>query len=244
MRAIWNHILSTGGSDPRFGPDERPLSVVRTRAARRMRLSVDPRTGTIRLTLPPRAPLCSAIAWAEEHRPWIEGQLGKLPQGAPLVPGGTVRLGDDILTIDWAEGRPRTARREGDRLIAGGPLDALNGRLLRWLQRQALETLAAETGHYAGRAGVTIGRVGIGDPRSRWGSCAASGDIRYSWRLIMAPAFVRRATVAHEVAHRVHMNHGPRFHALVAELFEADPTPARAWLRAHGAALHWVGRGS
>ena len=104
--------------------------------------------------------------------------------------------------------------------------------------------LTRETGEFAALAGVTVGRVAIGDARGRWGSCAQDGAIRYSWRLILAPAWVRRATVAHEVAHRVHMNHGAAFHALVAALLGADPAPARAWLRANGAALHWVGRSS
>jgi predicted metal-dependent hydrolase len=236
--------LSTGRSEPRFGPDQRPLNVVRMPAARRMRLSVDPRTGTIRLSLPKRTLLRAAYAWAEEQRPWIESQLVKLPASAPFVPGGTVPLGDEVLSIDWAADRPRTVRRDGDRLLVGGPLEAMPGRVQRWLQRQALDMLTDETRHFAARAGVTVGRIGIGDPRSRWGSCAADGDIRYSWRLILAPVFVRRATVAHEVAHRVHMNHGPAFHALVAQLLEADPAPARAWLKANGAALHWIGRGS
>ena len=102
--------------------------------------------------------------------------------------------------------------------------------------------LSEETREFAEKAGVSVPSVGVGDPVSRWGSCAASGAIRYSWRLILAPAFVRRATVAHEVAHRIHMNHSPRFHALVAELLESDPAPARRWLRAHGSALHWFGR--
>ena len=76
---------------------------------------------------------------------------------------------------------------------------------------------------------------------SRWGSCSAAGAIRYSWRLILAPEFVRRATVAHEVAHLVHLNHGPDFHALVERLLGADPRPARAWLKREGAALHRIG---
>ena len=50
----------------------------------------------------------------------------------------------------------------------------------------------------------------------------------------MAPDFVRRATVAHEVAHLVHMNHGPNFHALVESLLGEDPRPARLWLRREG----------
>ena len=59
----------------------------------------------------------------------------------------------------------------------------------------------------------------------------------------MAPDFVRRATVAHEVAHLVHMNHGPDFHALVEALLGTDPAPARRWLRREGAALHRIGQG-
>ena len=55
---------------------------------------------------------------------------------------------------------------------------------------------------------------------------------------------MRRATAAHEVAHRVHMNHSAAFHALVATLYGRDPAAERAWLRRHGASLHWFGRGS
>ena len=244
MPAIWNPTLSTASCEFRLGADIRPLLVVRSRAARRMRLSVDPRNGAIRLSLPARAGLKAALLWVEDQRPWIERQLGRLPQPRPIAPGATIMVGDDALTVDWAAERPRAVRREGDRLIAGGPEDALAGRILRWLRREALAVLAEDSRRFAEQAGVTLGRIGVGDPRSRWGSCASSGDIRYSWRLIMAPVFVRRATVAHEVAHRIHMNHGPAFHELVAELLGADPAPARSWLRTHGAALHWVGRGS
>ena len=113
---------------------------------------------------------------------------------------------------------------------------------MRRLKAQALETLDRETRELAAKAGVPCVRVGIGDPVSRWGSCSSSGTIRYSWRLIMAPEFVRHATVAHEVAHLVHLDHSPRFHALVETLLGADPKPARLWLRREGAALHRVGR--
>jgi predicted metal-dependent hydrolase len=59
--------------------------------------------------------------------------------------------------------------------------------------------------------------------------------------LILAPDEALRYVVAHEVAHLVHLNHGPDFHALVAEIFGADPRPARAWLKREGAALHLIG---
>jgi predicted metal-dependent hydrolase len=144
--------------------------------------------------------------------------------------------------VDWSPGRSRIVKLEDGRIVAGGPSEGLEARILRWLKRHALDVLARETAEYAASAGVTVTRIGIGDPLTRWGSCSSSGAIRYSWRLILAPDHVRRATVAHEVAHRVHMHHGPEFHALVAQLFEADPKPARDWLRTHGASLHRIGR--
>jgi predicted metal-dependent hydrolase len=115
-------------------------------------------------------------------------------------------------------------------------------RLLRWMRAEAKAVLDAETRAIAGAANIEVAEVSVGDPRARWGSCSSNGNIRYSWRLILMPDHVRRSIVAHEVAHRVHMDHSRAFHRLEAELFGADPRTARAWLRAHGARLHWFGR--
>ncbi|MCW3834877.1 M48 family metallopeptidase [Sphingomonas canadensis] len=209
-----------------------------------MRLSVDPRDGRVRLTLPARASLRSALAWAEEKRGWIAEQRARIAAPRPFAPGARIPFGDVELALAWSEAGPRTPRREGDALICGGPREGFERRIERWFKREALALLSAETTEFADRAGVRVASVGIGDPRSRWGSCASSGAIRYSWRLVMAPEYVRRATVAHEVAHRVHMNHGAAFHRLVELLLESDPAPARTWLRRNGAALHRIGRHS
>ncbi|WP_413247067.1 M48 family metallopeptidase [Sphingomonas sp. 1P06PA] len=219
-----------------------PIVIRRIANARTMRLVIDPRDGQVRLTLPPRAGLRAAVAWVESKRDWIEAELARVPIARPFAPDARFPLGGSEATIDWAATHPRTPRLDGDRLIVGGPLDALNMRVVRWLRARALSLLDAETRAYADDAAVVVGAVTIGDARGRWGSCAASGDIRYSWRLILAPAAVRRATVAHEVAHRLHMDHSPAFHAAAARLFGRDPVAERAWLRAHGASLHWWGR--
>jgi predicted metal-dependent hydrolase len=207
-----------------------------------MRLAVDPRDGRVRLTLPPRASLKKGLAWAEQQSGWIAAQQARLPDTVPLAPGARFSFSGREIVIESVPAGPRTPRLENGLLICGGPREGLERRVERWLRAEALRVLSAETAEYAERAGVVVTRVSIGDPRGRWGSCASSGAIRYSWRLILAPDFVRRATVAHEVAHRIHMNHSPAFHRLVAELYEADPTPAREWLRRNGSALHWVGR--
>lgn len=220
------------------------VEVVRNARARRARLSVDSATGRVRLVLPARAPLKKALAWAEGKADWIAEQRARLPQAAPFAPGSTLPFGDTELTIAWDATAPRTIKRDGDVLRCGGTLDGLSRRVTAWLKRQALRVLSAETAEFAARAGVGVTKVAIGDPKTRWGSCASSGTIRYSWRLILMPDFVRRSTVAHEVAHRLHMNHSVHFYRVVALLDERDPDESRRWLRANGAALHWFGRES
>ena len=220
------------------------IVIVRHPRARRAKLSVDPVSGEVRLTLSLRAPVAPALRWAEEHRPWIDEQRARLPVAKPFLPGTELIVAGEVLMIIWEAALPRRVVRTPGQLICGGPLDTLSRRVTAWLRHEALTLMSAETAEFANRLGVIVKGVAVGDPRGRWGSCSASGTIRYSWRLILAPGRVRRATVAHEVAHRVEMNHGPQFHALVEQLIGSDAAISRAWLRRHGAELHWFGRDS
>ena len=239
-----NITLSTASSDLVFsgGGHSRQLTVRRSALARKMRLAVDPRDGAVRLTLPRRAALGPALKWAESQRAWVERALAKLPAHETLGPGSVIPFEGRELLIDWRPDGSRVVKLDGDRLVVGGPEEMVKARVLRWLRAEAGRKLDAETRAAAARAGVTVGRVRIGDPRSRWGSCSSSGDIAYSWRLILMPPAVREATVVHEVAHRLHMHHGPEFHDEVRKLLGRDPKTERAWLKAHGAAMQRVGR--
>lgn len=225
------------------GGRSRPLIVKRMAQARRMRLSVDPRDGGVRLVVPTRTSLRAALSWVEQHRDWVEKALEALPDARPIAHGTIIEVDGVALTIEVADAG-RGVKRIGDRLVVGPPEELLTSRVVRWLKKQALERLDAETRRVAALAGVSVAAVAVGDPRARWGSCSSSGDIRYSWRLILAPRSVLEATVAHEVAHRLHMDHSAAFHAAVERLLGRDPTPERGWLRTHGRDLYWLGRGA
>ena len=220
------------------------IEVVRHPRARRMKLSVDNATGQIRLTLQPRASARDGLRWAEGQQAWIAAALERRPAGVPFEPGAHILYLGEEIALGWDSGFPRTPVLDDGQLIAGGPREGYERRIERWLRRQALDVMSAETADLAKAAGVSVSKVAVGDPKGRWGSCAASGVIRYSWRLILAPPEVRRATVAHEVAHRVHMNHSAAFHAVVRQLYGREPTRERAWLRANALRLHSFGRTS
>ena len=234
--------MSSRDSSADSGTRKWPIKVTRHARAKTLRLRVDPRDGTVHLTIPPRASERKALAWAELQRDWIKAAVESAGPAEPLAHGSVVPLRGKDHVLAWQAGTSRTVRVEKSRIVAGGPEDLFAQRILRWLRAEAARLLDEETQEFAARAKVKIIRTGIGDPVSRWGSCSADGVIRYSWRLILAPDFVRRATVAHEVAHRIHMDHSPAFHALVARLLGKNPDPARLWLRRHGASLQRFGR--
>jgi predicted metal-dependent hydrolase len=240
MPVISSITLSIAFSEPSFSG--RKLEVRRSPRARRMRLAVDPRDGVVRLTLPRRVALAAGFEWAESQRGWIESAIAALPARAPIGPGAELLFEGRPVRVDWAPEHPRTVRIEADRLIVGGPEELIGARILRWLRAEARRTLETETRLLAERSAIAVGRIRVGDPRTRWGSCSATGDIAYSWRLLLAPPAVREATIAHELAHRRHMHHGPEFHAEVVRLLGREPKAERAWLRANAARLQAIGR--
>jgi predicted metal-dependent hydrolase len=91
---------------------------------------------------------------------------------------------------------------------------------------------------YCAAAGLAPVPVSLSRAQRRWGSCSDRHRIRINWRLVQAPDFVRRSVVAHEVAHLVHFDHSPAFHALLARIFEGEIQAADRWLKEHGRGLY------
>lgn len=223
------------------GGEAVPLKILRHPRARAYRLRVD-RDGAVRLTCPARGSQRRAIEWARQQSEWIAAELARRhAAGCRLADGATFPLDGTDCRIVATAGPGRRIMLEQGQLIVGGPAEHVGPRVLRWLKSRARVALSEETMRLARQHGLPLGRVSIGDPAGRWGSCTARGDIRYSWRLIMAPPEVRISTVAHEVAHLRHMDHSPAFHAFHRLICPSDTVAARAWLRSNGAALHAVG---
>jgi len=207
-----------------------------------MRLRLDEARERLTLTYPQRMSRRVALEWAQRQADWVEAQLAELQPGEPLQPASTIPFEGRTIQLYWGEHLPRTPRLADDRLSCGGPKEAFAARIERYLRSHARVRLSDETADAARRAAVSVRSVAIGDASSRWGSCSASGAIRYNWRLILAPPHVLRWVVAHEVAHRRHMDHGPAFRTLEVELYGGDVRAARAELRALGPRLKRVGR--
>jgi predicted metal-dependent hydrolase len=109
-----------------------------------------------------------------------------------------------------------------------------------FLKALAKRELTARALTQAPQVDRVVKRVTVRDTVSRWGSCARGGNLSFSWRLIFAPESVIDYVVAHEIAHLVEMNHGPRFWRLVEKLHPA-PKAQRLWLNRHRLRLMRIG---
>ena len=219
----------------RIGDPAIEIRLRRNARARRMVLRVAQAGRGPTLTLPPGVPLAQARAFLSDHEAWLRRHLAARPGGEPLEEGALLPFGDGTLTIRSAHGA--RVRRVGDTLCVPEPLSRHGPRIAAWLREEARRACVAGVERHAARLGVRHGRISLRDPRSRWGSCTATGDLMFSWRLILAPAAVLDYVVAHEVAHLVELNHSPRFWAVV-KLVCPDYAGPRDWLRRNGAALH------
>ncbi len=208
----------------------------RSQRARRVSLRIDPCGGAVVVTLPMRAARGAGVALLMNNADWVADRLARLPETVPFVDGALVPI----------DGRPHRIRHmpsarggawvECDELRVSGAPEFLRRRVLDFMRHEARRRLAALVAAKAARIGAMPRRLSVKDTRTRWGSCASDGSLAFSWRLVMAPAFVQDYVAAHEVAHLRHMNHGKRFWLLVARLTpHADE--AIAWLRSDGSRL-------
>ncbi|WP_288048998.1 M48 family metallopeptidase [Acidiphilium sp.] len=218
--------------------------------ARRVSLRIDPRGGGVVVTLPARAGRRAGMALLMTHADWVAERIAALPRAVAFADGAEIPIDGVAHRIrHLPKGDPNGDNPSGARgsaWVAAGTLYVTGG--TEFLTRRVGDFLRAEAGRRLTALAVAKAamierrpaRIAVKDTRTRWGSCARDGVLSFSWRLVMAPPFVQDYVAAHEVAHLRHMDHGPRFWALVETL-----TPWRAegmrWLTGEGARLLRIG---
>ncbi len=199
-----------------------------------MSLRISRLDGKVTLTLPKRAPLRAALAFAEERAGWIRSHLAEIAPAVPVELGTVLPVEGRALRV--VPGR-RSALRAAEGEIAIAERAAPGAAVAGLLKVLARERLTAASDRYAAALGYPYARLTLRDTRSRWGSCSTTGGLNYSWRLILAPPEVLDYVAAHEVAHLKEMNHSDRYWAVVADLCPGYAAP-RLWLRDNGQDLH------
>lgn len=225
-----------------------PLRLQVNPRARRVCLRVDAARGEAVAVAPSAAALARAVTFARQRQAWLAERLARIAPPRRLAAGEVVTIFGAPWRLEPDGRHPRLTRAADGgpaRLGGCGQGDVDPGLVARLVKREAAAVFAARAAIHCQGLGVARPPIFVTDAKTRWGSCSPARPgrgavIRLSWRLALAPFAVADYVVAHECAHLIEANHGPRFWALVRGL-AGDERPHRAWLRAEGPGLHAFG---
>ena len=224
-----------------------PIEVRRHPAARRLTLRVSKTKRAVIVTVPAECRLEEADKFLRSNLDWVRDRLTRVPEPVPFADGSRIPLRGRLHRVCFAgpeRGRAVVEIEQSGsgtpRLDVSGRLEHAPRRLKDWLVEQARADLEACVALHTRSLDVKARRITLRDQTSRWGSCTAGGLLAFSWRLILAPGHVLNYVAAHEVAHLIEMNHGPRFWKHVARCVPRLEE-AKRWLRNNGADLHRYG---
>jgi predicted metal-dependent hydrolase len=220
------------------------IEIKRHAAARRYTLRVRETSRDVVLTMPPRGSFKQAKSFAEKNAGWISARLKRLPRPVPFAHNTIIPIRGvphRIVHKPSSRGTVWVESAGGEQLLCvAGRSEHIARRVRDFLKREAKRDLSAASKKYAALLGVSIRSISIRDTASRWGSCSFEGALSYSWRLVIAPAFVLDYLAAHELAHRLELNHSKRYWKIVDGIFP-ERERAESWLRTNGASLHRYG---
>lgn len=139
-------------------------------------------------------------------------------------PGACVRILDGCLIVPVAtkKTRPQDVR---DQLVA-------------WFRERAGIRVPERVAKWSAKLDLHPASVLIRDPKKRWGSADARGNIRLNWRIIQAPATLIDYVLAHELVHIAHPDHTREFWSTLGTAMP-DYETRRDALRRLGRQLVW-----
>jgi hypothetical protein len=232
-----------------FGRSIIDYRIERSDRRKTVTIAVDPGAGVI-LKAPSDAPMRRLDDVVKTKAPWI---LQRLVEFREFGPGPAPK---EFLAGESYSYLGRSYRLKIERATnVDRPIAALHGAFLTvtlprgdlpdasevlvrravvaWYRRQADRRLGERVAVYAERAGLRVPPVLVREQEKRWGSCSSKGELRFNWRVMMAPMSLVDYVVAHEVCHLVVRDHSTRFWKLLATILP-DYEERRARLRVDG----------
>lgn len=237
-----------------FGKSVIDFAVIRSVRRRTVSIAVDPGDGVV-VRAPENLDSERLEEVVQRKAPWIVGRLCDLAEIGPPLPPREFVSGESYiylgrhyrLKIERQDGNERaTVALRGGYLVARVARDApsdvrrkqVRGALVQWYRQHASQRLAERVSLYSERLGVDAPPVLIRDQEKRWGSCNSRGELRFNWRIIMAPMSLVDYVVAHEVCHLEVRDHSPAFWKRLRTLMP-DHEERKQRLRRLGVTYHF-----
>ena len=187
---------------------------------RTLALTLD-RQGRLIIHAPMRMPLRTIEAFILEKQDWIARKRQELSAAGSRMSGFSLEEGG---CIPYLGGRVRISYDSVHRATMQDGVLTLprTGRpaqqVLNWLAEQARRELPSYVEKWSKRMNVYPTALSFGYAKARYGSMTSDGRMRLNMALMHFPPQYIDYVVVHELAHRVHPDHSPAFHAYVESM--------------------------
>jgi hypothetical protein len=220
--------------------------VVRSKAARKLRVRVGP--DGVEVVQPAARKLEDVSEFLLANGHWVVEEIDRTARlrrarrpvgraaGEMMFRGEPTRVRIETTTSRAAGNMVRFV--DGEIVVSRGPgsRTPVARSLESWLRQQARRGIESHLGAITARLGQRPERIYVMDQRTKWGNCSSRRNLSFNWRLILAPDYVLRYLVTHEVVHLAVPDHSAKFWLTVKGLCR-DTEKARQWLCAHQAQL-------
>ncbi len=217
--------------------------LVRSPERRTLCIMID-RDARVCVRAPSAMPLDTIRRFVDSRRQWIETRRQAVRERLARTPVRNFTEGESFLF----KGQPYPLRFTPDSpapivfdrafIIHERYRRKARQMLVGWYEMKAEQMIGERVKVYADAFDIDYAGVKVRDTRSQWGSCTIDGRLSFSWRLVMCPTRIIDYVVAHELAHRRHMNHSQAFWLLV-EKMRPDYKEQQQWLKENSPLLRF-----
>lgn len=211
--------------------------IIRTR--RRTLTIIIAEDGKLIVRAPLRAPAADILEFVKTRENWIVAKQEQArARAARIVPKhyvsgeGFLYLGESY-RLEVEDGQRSPLIFDGGFRLARAAVPGAHRVFERWYRRRALQVISGRVLWFAAEHGFSHDGVKITSARRQWGSCGPRSDLRFAWRLVMAPLPIIDYVVVHELVHLRHRNHSKRFWGKVQSILP-DFRQRKAWLEENG----------
>ncbi len=213
--------------------------VVSSKAAKRLRVRVGP--DGVEVVQPVSRKRQDVREFLAANGHWVVEQVDRAERlrhlrRAPRRPSGEILFRGEPTRVR-IEATASRAAGNAVRLIDGeivvsrgaGSRTPVARSLESWLRREARKAIENHVEAIATRLGQRPKRVYVMGQRTKWGGCSSLRNLSINWRLILAPDYVLRYIVTHEVVHLAVPDHSAKFW-LTVQSHCRETERAKQWL--------------